>query len=125
VPNRGIAAWLSQADEDTIYVCTLTLTELRYGVERLAVGARRKRLEAWLRDGFQRRFEGRILPIDSAVADLCGTIIAAREKQGRPIALADALIAATAQAHELILVTRNVSDFKTSVARLLCPWTEA
>ena len=69
------------------------------------------------------RFEGRILPIDALVADLCGKLVARTESLGRPIEARDAFIAATAQLYRLTLVTRNTSHFKTTVKSILNPWT--
>ena len=63
-PNPGVLAWLSKVNEDQVFVSVVTITELRYGVERLVVGKRRERLDSWLRKDLISRFEGRILPVD-------------------------------------------------------------
>jgi len=97
--------------------------ELRNGVERMAAGRKRKRLEEWLDHDLPLRFEGRILAIDSRVADTCGKLVARSESLGRPIETRDALIAATAEIHGLTLVTRNVTDFEPTVKELLSPWS--
>ncbi|MBU6298475.1 MAG: type II toxin-antitoxin system VapC family toxin [Alphaproteobacteria bacterium] len=122
-PDPGVVAWLSDADEDRLYLSVMTLAELRRGVERLADGARRKRLDAWLSHDLALRFEGRILPIVDSVADVWGKITARREAAGMPISVVDAFIAATAEVHGLALITRNTSDFKTSVKTMINPWT--
>ena len=70
------------------------------------------------------RFEGRMLPVDAAVADVSGRLTASREASGRPLATADAFIAATVEVHGLTLVTRNVSDFERTVRTVLNPWTD-
>jgi len=123
-PNPGLIAWLEEVDEDRVYLSVVTLTELRYGIERLAVGKRRKRLDDWLQHELPLRFEGRILSIDSTVADACGKLVAHREALGRPIEAMDAFLAATAEVHHLTLVTRNDSDFDHTVRSILNPWTE-
>jgi hypothetical protein len=123
-PNPGLVAWLSQIDEDQAFLSVITLAELRYGIERMAPGRRRFRLNAWLRDELPLRFENRVLPVDEAVADAWGRIMARREARGRPMGSMDALVAATADAHRLTLVTRNVSDFGTSVPSILNPWRD-
>lgn len=71
------------------------------------------------------RFEGRVLPIDAAVANTLGSIVARRGRTGRPIGAMDALVAATAEVHALTLVTHNIADFRGTVTRLLDPWTES
>ena len=122
-PNPGVVAWLAAVDEDDVFLSVITLTELRYGVERLAQGRRRKQLDRWLQQDLPLRFEGMILPIDALVADTCGKLVARTESLGRPIEARVAFIAATAQVHQLTLVTRNVSHFETTVKSILTPWT--
>ena len=122
-PNAGLLAWLAEADEDRTFLSVMTLMEVRYGVERMHAGEKRKRLEDWLDHDLQVRFEGRILAIDAGVADACGRLVARSESLGRPLETRDALIASTAEVHGLTLVTRNVSDFKPIVKNLLSPWS--
>ncbi len=123
-PNAGVVAWLAEADEDRIFVSVMTLAELRYGIERLAAGHRRRRLDEWLRNELPLRFEGRVLSLDVAVADAWGKVVAHRQVLGRPMSVADAFIAATAEVHGLALVTRNASDFEPTVKAIINPWTE-
>ena len=122
-PNAGVVAWMDNVDEDQVYISVVTLTELRYGIERLAAGSRRKRLEEWLQRELPKRFDGRILPIDELIADASGRIVARSEAAGRPIEAIDAFLAATAEVHRLTLVTRNQSDFKAVLKTTLNPWT--
>ena len=123
-PNAGVVAWLAEADEDRIFVSVITLAELRYGIERLAAGHRRRRLDEWLRHELPLRFEGRVLSIDAAIADAWGKIVARSEAVGRPIGVTDAFIAASAEVHGLTLVTRNASDFEPTLKSIVNPWTE-
>jgi predicted nucleic acid-binding protein len=95
---------------------------LRHGIQRLDDSRRRRRLDAWLRDEFAVRFEGRIIPIDLPVADTWGDLVARREAAGRPIGVMEAFIAETANVHALALVTRNVSDFESAVGDIVNPW---
>jgi predicted nucleic acid-binding protein len=122
-PNAGVVAWLADADEDRVFISVVSLAELRYGIERLAAGKRRARLEAWLRNELPLRFEGRVLSVDGAVAEAWGKLVAGREAAGRPVGVMDAFIAATAEIHGLTLVTRNLADFKSSVGDMVNPWT--
>ena len=121
-PDLGLAAWLDGIDEGSVFLSVVTLAELCHGIDRMA-GARRIRLEAWLTDELPARFEGHILAIDPIVANACGRCLARCQRAGRPIGAMDALVAATAEVHDLTLVTRNVTDFKASGISVLNPWT--
>ena len=122
-PNARVISWLSAVNEDQVFVSVVTITELRYGVERLATGKRRERLDGWLRNDLISRFGRRILPIDLRVAEACGGVMARSESMGRPIEARDAFIAATAEVHGLTLVTRNTSDFKPTLKVIISPWS--
>jgi hypothetical protein len=115
--------WTASVDEDRVFLSVISLAELRYGIDRIATGKRRQRLEDWLRDELPLRFEGRILHVDPSVADACGRIVRRTELLGHSIEAMDAFLAATAEIHQLTLVTRNVSDF-VALKDVLNPWTE-
>jgi predicted nucleic acid-binding protein len=121
-PNPGLIAWMESADEDRIFISVVSLAELRYGIDRLAGGKRRNRLEQWLQDELPLRFESRILPIDLNVAHAWGRLVSRGDSVGRPISAMDAFLAATAEVHRLTMVTRNVSHFQFLKA-ILNPWT--
>jgi predicted nucleic acid-binding protein len=123
LPNPSLIRWLAEADEDRLFLSVMTLAELRYGVERLTSGARKSRLETWLREELPLRFEGRLLLIETAIADTWGRVMSRCSAVGKPIGMMDAFFAATAEVHELTIVTRNVSDFAASGIPLLNPWT--
>ena len=122
-PNPGVVEWLETVNEDDVFLSVITFAELRHGIERLAGGARRRKLDHWLKSELPARFEGRIAIIDGAVADEWGRLVAQRESSSKSIHAMDALIAATARVHALTLVTRNVSDFSASLKELVNPWT--
>lgn len=122
-PNLGVVAWLASVDEDRVFLSVITVAELRYGIDRLPAGERRRRLAGWLEEEIPLRFERRILPVDPTVADLCGRITARAEAQGRRAEAMDAFIAATAETYGLTVVTRDVSDFQALASSVLNPWT--
>lgn len=121
-PNPGLVGWMESEDEDRMFISVASLAELRYGVERLPAGRRRNRLEEWLQYELRLRFENRILPVDPTVAEAWGRTVSRSEAAGRPMGIMDAFLAATAETHELTLVTRNTSHFQLLKA-LLNPWT--
>jgi toxin FitB len=122
-PNPGVVAWLAETDEDQVYLSVVTLAELRHGVDRMATGRRHNQLSAWLEHELPMRFEGRILAIDAAIADACGKLAARGEAAGRPVEAMDAFLAATAQVHQLTLVTRNTAHFHPILKSFLNPWS--
>jgi len=123
LPNPSVIRWLAEVDEDRVYLSVMTLAELRYGTERLASGARKSRLEGWLHEELLLRFEGRLLVIETAIADAWGRVMSRCSAVGKPIGVMDAFFAATAEVHALTLVTRNVSDFTASGISLFNPWS--
>ena len=121
-PDIGVVAWLAEADEDRVFVSVITLAELRHGIERMPVEPRRRRIDIWLTEQVPLLFEARMLPIDARTANTWGRIMARGQARGRPVGTMDAVIAATAEQHDLTLVTRNLSDFDGLGIRLLSPW---
>jgi len=121
-PNPGLVHWMASADEDRVFLSVISLAELRYGIERMPGGARRSRLEQWLRDELPLRFESRILSVDHNIAEAWGKIVSRSQAVGRPMGAMDAFLAATAEVRRLTLVTRNISDFPTLKA-VVSPWS--
>jgi predicted nucleic acid-binding protein len=121
-PNPGLIRWMESADEDRVFLSVISLAELRYGIERMPLGARRNRLEQWLLDELPLRFEGRVLPVDERVAEAWGKTVSRSETLGRPIGVMDAFLSATAEVHRLTLVSRNVSDFPM-LKVVVNPWS--
>ncbi|MDI6762977.1 MAG: type II toxin-antitoxin system VapC family toxin [Thermodesulfobacteriota bacterium] len=107
-PNKAVISWLDQIPAEALFVSVLTLGEIRKGIEALPDRRRREKLRLWLEHDLPAWFEGRMLPVDLAVADRWGRLLA---EVGRPAPTIDSLLAATALHHELRLVTRNAGDF--------------
>ena len=123
-PDPGVVRWLDEVDEDRTYLSVITLGELRKGVDRLAGGRRRDRLERWLSSELPDRFSERLLPVGAEIADEWGRLLARAEDAGTAVAVGgiDALIAATAQVHGLQVVTRNVAHFRHTGVGVISPW---
>ncbi|MDI1251238.1 MAG: type II toxin-antitoxin system VapC family toxin [Lacunisphaera sp.] len=121
-PSGRVSAWLDAQPEETLYLSVLTLGEIRKGVARMPAGPKRKNLERWLEHVLVERFAGRILPVDAEVADVWGRLQGTAQSKGRPLPTLDSLLAATARANGLTLVTRNSADFAGTGAELLNPW---
>lgn len=123
-PNPQVKQWLTDTPLESLHVSVITLAEIRLGIELLPAGKRRAQLEQWMENGFNSWFPGRILPVDQAVVERWALITAARQREGRPLANFDGLIAATALQHGLTLATRDIGDFQGLGVTLLDPWAE-
>ena len=99
----------------------VTMGEISYGLHRLPQGRRRECLEAAWR-GVVDAWHDRILPITAGTAEMAGAVMARREGMGKPVGLADALIAATCLMHEADIATANTSDFEHLGLRIINPW---
>jgi predicted nucleic acid-binding protein len=97
---------------------------MRYGIERLPDGQRKAELRAKAADIFF-TLTDKVLPFDARAALRYASLVADRERDGRPIAAFDAQIAAICQAHGATLATRNVKDFEDTGVELIDPWQPA
>lgn len=121
-PDPHVLEWFEAADESLLYLSVLTLGEIRKGIAGLPQSKRRTHLETWLELELGSRFSGRILPIDSGIADRWGLLAAEAKLKGKSLSAIDGLLAATALHHNLTIVSRNVSDFANTPAAVLNPW---
>jgi toxin FitB len=108
--------------ESLQHVSVLTLAEIEKGILRKEEGRRRRELQRWFAEDLRARFAGRILAFDLHVASRWAHLVAALLDKGRPLPTLDSQIAATALAHDLILVTRNVKDIEGTGVTVLNPW---
>ena len=121
-PSRKVIAWIDGQDEEKLHLSAITLGEIEKGISKLAEGRKKIELQAWLAVELLERFSGRILGITTEVARCWGAMLGESEKKGRSLPVVDALIAATAITHGLIVVSRNTTDMSGSGATLLDPW---
>lgn len=122
-PEPGVVRWLADVDEDRVFLSVITIAELQRGIDLLAAGPKRDRLNTWLAGDVLTRFEGRILDVTRDVAHRWGTLCAEAQRKGRILSAMDAFFAATAAVHGLTLVSRNSSDFEATGITLFDPWT--
>lgn len=122
-PNQAVLKWLAARDDTNVYLSTLTVGEIRRGIEMLESGKKKTHLRNWL-DSIRITFADRILPLTESTFDLWGVMFAAFEKKGMKRSIFDSLMEATALEHDLILVTRNVRNFQHSSVTILNPWED-
>src|ERR1700686_4421276 len=121
-PEPRAVEGLEATEKTMLNLSVLTLGEIRKGLAGLVQGKRRTQLETWLEMELQTRFAGRILQIDTAIADRWGGIAAEAKRRGKALSVIDGLLAATALHHNLTVVSRNASDFMGVQVQVLNPW---
>jgi toxin FitB len=120
-PNRGVTAWFAAAEESTLYMSVITLGEVRRGIEKVVDGTKKAALERFF-VALRSRFAQRILPVDEEVAERWGRLTGRLSDKGIHLPAIDALIAATALAHDLTVVTRNAQDFHNAAVTVIDPF---
>jgi predicted nucleic acid-binding protein len=122
-PNSNVTAWVERQTFQSLFISVITLGELRKGTALLVGQTLRKtELERLIDERLPDWFADRVLPVSVPIAERWGTLDAERQLAGRPLHVADGLIAATALEYNLTLVTRNVKDFAGLGVSLLNPW---
>lgn len=117
-PNPAVIAWIGEAPAQSLFVSAVTCGEIQAGIEKLRPdqAGRADEIERWLEDVMA---SSALLPMDAACFRAW-----ARLMHGRSDALTiDAMIAATAQVHRLVVATRNVRDFEVLGVSTVDPWT--
>ncbi|WP_068639450.1 type II toxin-antitoxin system VapC family toxin [Thauera butanivorans] len=117
--DARVVAWVQARPRQSLYLSVLSLGEIRQGIEGVADAAFRQTLTDWLEVELPNWFVGRLLDIDTQVADRWGRVQASA---GRTLPAIDGLLAATALQHDLTLVTRNTRDFEGLNLQLVNPW---
>lgn len=121
-PEEKVIRWVDQIAEDQLFISVITIGEIQRGIERLPESRRKTELLVWMNTGLNERFAQRTISIDAATMLLWGSLTARLEKIGKPLPVMDSLIASTALQHNLILATRNLTDFSVSGVQLINPW---
>lgn len=121
-PAPEVEQWLEDVDDEQLFFSVISLAEICKGIAKLPESKKRLQLQDWLDARLRVWFAGRILPITEPIAELMGRWAGEGEAKGRPIKIADGLIAATAVRHDLTVVTRNVKDFAGFGVPIFNPW---
>ncbi len=122
-PNSRVITWMNRIPSERLFLCSLTIGEIRKGLTKFPESKKKERLTDWLNTLLE-NYQDRIHSIDNTVADNWGIMQGKAEKDGMPMSSIDSLIAATAYTHNLILVTRNEDDFQASNLSIFNPWND-
>lgn len=117
-----VQSWVAAQQLGALLVSVVSIGEMEKGFTTMSDAHRRSRLEAWLERQLLELFRGQILPVTQAIAKRWGAFDGLRQMAGRPLAVPDGMIAATAFEHNLTVVTRNVKDFENLDVSLFNPW---
>lgn len=124
-PSEAALVWIARRQlADELFITSITVGEILYGIELLPAGKRREKLNAEAEAMFAQDFSGQILVFDEEVARAFAKIASSRRKIGKPIAEFDAQIAAVASLHGAALATRNTADFEGCGIRVVNPWVD-
>ena len=119
-PSSQVINWMKN-HERSIFVSTITLGELKYGVTRLPDGKKKRALQSWLKKTAS-IMEGTTLSFNRSVAYVWADLRNLAKQKGIELPMADGMIAAVAKRHKLTVATRNVSDFKHCHIRTVNPF---
>jgi predicted nucleic acid-binding protein len=124
-PDPTVIAWLNGQVDAALFTTSITVMELRFGVERLPHGRRKADLWDVLDFTLSRLVGPRILAFDAPAAAMAARIVAEAETAGASIGQADAQIAAIASTHGFSVATRDVAAFHMAGLAVINPWTQA
>ena len=121
-PSPQVVAWADGLDPEAVAITAMNEAEILHGLARLPDGRRKQELQQHWDVLLKALFAGRVWTFNSEAAHWDAHLLSCRERMGKPIATADAVIAATVLAHGNSLATRNLADFADLGLRLINPW---
>ena len=123
-PERKVVAFIAAQALDRLYVSTVTLAEIRFGIELLPDVGLRTDLADWLAHKVRPMFEQRVLPVSEDIVFKWRLLVEEGRKAAHTYSQPDLFIAATALHHGLTVVTRDTADYAKARVSLLNPWTD-
>lgn len=111
-PSPAVLDWLNAQDSNLLFITTVTLAEIRYGLRVLPDGLRRQQLKTRFEQFIAQAFEERVLDFTAPAAHAYAEIMGHRNETGRAMSLPDGQIAGIALAHGFAVATRNIKDFE-------------
>jgi predicted nucleic acid-binding protein len=117
-----VVAWLDSQPSESNWTTSITVYEIRFGLELLAAGRRRRALEEAFQLLLEEDLDGRVVPFDQAAAQAAAEMAAQRKRAGRTIEIRDVQIAGIAAARRAAIATRNVRHFEGLGPEIINPW---
>ena len=122
VPNPVVVDWVRQREGPYMFITSVTVGELHYGLELMPGGRRRESHRAAVESQLRLAYGGRVLPFDADAARHYAEILATKRRAGRPLQAHDTMIAAIARSLGMAVATRNVRDFEGVGVEVIDPW---
>lgn len=119
-----VVAWLDRQPAETLFISTISVSEILFGIACLAAGKRRKRLAEAFESAIIRLFKGRIVAFDLEAARAYASLMSAARARGLSIPVVDGQIAAIARASGYAVATRDEAPFRAAGLNVVNPWTE-
>ena len=121
-PDPAVRNWLDEQTAETLFLSSVTIAELMFGIGSLPKGKRKDRLTHAL-DGVLELFAGRILPFDTGAARRYADLAVKARAAGKGFPTPDGYIAAIAAAHDFAVASRDASAFAAAGLTVIDPWT--
>jgi predicted nucleic acid-binding protein len=121
-PSPQVVSWFSSQKTEDLFITTITIAEISYGIQSLPNGHKRDVLHETFKNVIEETFKYRILSFDTVAAHAYRKIAANRKKIGKPLSVLDGQIAAIARAFKASIVSRNVRDFVECGLTLINPF---
>lgn len=122
VPDTAVVQWLDKQPESSIWVTSITLMEIRYGLQCMAAGRRRQRMTQEFEGLLREEIEGRYAEFDVEAALSAAELMTERKRTGRPVEIRDTMIAGIVVSRNAVLATGNLAHFADLSSRLVNPW---
>jgi len=122
-PHPAVLAWLNDQSAETLYLSSVTLAELFFGIGALPNGKRKELLTQTL-DGLMKLFKSRILPFDTEAARHYAELAVTAKAKGLGFPTPDGYIAAIATSHGYLVASRDTAPYEAAAVKVINPWNE-
>lgn len=123
-PNPNVIRWLNQQFSTDLFMSTISIAEIEYGLYVLPQGKRKQQLQSRFLQFIAQAFQYRVVDFDEKAAKYYGKIMGEGKLNGRPVSVPDGQIAAIALSNHAAIATRNIKDFEYCGALLINPFVE-
>lgn len=120
-PHPSVMNWFDNTDEDQVFISSITIGELTFGINILDDGKKKNDLVKWFND-VRISFQDSTIPVSDSISIRWGRERAVCRKKGIQVPVVDGLIGCTAIEHNMVLVTRNTNDYRMMSVQLYNPW---